>query len=124
MFTITSELLTALGLGGVLLLIFGYSAIRTHFSSAKENAKNAAEKSLYDNLAAENKRMSDMLANMSHQLNTLLIDNNRLLNRVADLERDVKSLGVHETNVVRLTKMVEERDNTIAALTEELLSRG
>ena len=110
------ELIGQMGVVGALGIALGVSIIRNIFAAKKEAAIDNLEINLYENLVAENKRMSEVLANMTTQLNVILTDNTVLLQRVASLEASVKELSVWETKALELQSELINKDREISSL--------
>jgi predicted RNase H-like nuclease (RuvC/YqgF family) len=131
---ITMELISNIGVIGVLGLFLGLGLVRWYSQNTRDNARNEAEESLYKNLSAENTRMAEMLATMTVKLNMLLNDNTALMHRVAALEGSINELSVWEAKGIKLQAEVVARDSVISGLNlrlaqheltiEKLMNRG
>lgn len=128
------ELISNIGVIGVLGLFLGLGLVRWYSQNTRDNARNEAEESLYKNLSAENTRMAEMLATMTVKLNMLLNDNTALMHRVAALEGSINELSVWEAKGIKLQAEVVARDSVISGLNlrlaqheltiEKLMNRG
>lgn len=110
---ITGETL-GIGAGVItLLLVWFKEAIKAFFNTRTNMSKDNAEKSIYEILTAENSRMAVNMAAISIQLNALLVDNNRLLNRVGELERVLQGMPTLEAKIRILELELAARDACI-----------
>jgi len=113
MFGIPTELIASYGVVGAIAIVAVLQFIRNWANTNKESAKANAEASLYQNLSAENNRMSDMLVKLTVRMDILIKDNTALLSRVASLEASVKELSVWETKAnILLSSLSSSRHNS------------
>jgi len=116
MFSIPTELIASYGVVGAIALVAVLQFIKSWADTNKERVKANAEANLYQNLSAENNRMSEMLVKLTVRMDMLIKDNTILLDRVASLEQSVKELSVWETKALMLQADVIAKDKVIANL--------
>jgi hypothetical protein len=110
------NMISTFGFGGVVIIMLAFAGIKKFADTNKDKAKDDAEASLYQNLSAENARMSQMLGTMTTQLNILLKDNQALLQRVTALEGSVRELSVWETKALALQEEMIKKEKIISDL--------
>lgn len=116
MFGIPTDLIASYGVVGAIALVAVLQFIKSWADTNKERVKANAEANLYQNLSAENNRMSEMLVNLNVRMDILIKDNTALLSRVASLEASVKDLSVWESKAILLQTEVVAKDKIIAKL--------
>lgn len=116
MFGIPTDLIASYGVVGAIALVAVLQFIKSWADTNKERVKANAEANLYQNLSAENNRMSEMLVNLNVRMDILIKDNTALLSRVASLEASVKDLSVWESKAILLQTEVAAKDKIIAKL--------
>lgn len=116
MLGIPTELIASYGVVGAIALVAVFQFIKNWADTNKERVKANAEASLYQNLSAENNRMSDMLVKLTIRMDILINDNTALLKRVASLENSVKDLSVWESKAILLQTEVAAKDKIISTL--------
>lgn len=116
MFGIPTDLIASYGVVGAIALVAVLQFIKSWADTNKERVKANAEANLYQNLSAENNRMSEMLVNLNVRMDILIKDNTALLSRVASLEASVKELSVWESKAILLQTEVVAKDKIIAKL--------